>query len=408
MRCPRSPVSALVRRRTHRVRALAILSVVLAGCAEATAPARPVEQGAGETTGGSATAPPPAFRVGFVDLGLLPGATGGVANAVNEGGQVVGTLSFASGTSRAFRWTVCTGLEDLSPLLGGGTSGAADVNDRGEIVGSLTTAGGTRGFRLGADGTLLVLGPPRELAAAGTVALGINDAGVVVGSTVSSSFLLRGPVRWDELGVPLALPDPPGGTRAVAINARGEILGDEFTGFASSPVWRPPTFEATRVRVPGHEEAHGTDLNDAQPTQVVGWATGFRLAPNTEVDLTTRRAFIWTEAAGGRLLGSLAGLPTSPSEANAINDQGQVVGTSGGRAFIWTAAGGMQELTMPAGYTNGIALDLNERGMIAGTATAPDGGLRPVLWLVQPRDGGAAGSADALWAVQGAGGSCGG
>ena len=56
-----------------------------------------------------------------------------------------------------------------------------------------------------------------------------------------------------------------------------------------------------------YEETYATDLNDAPATQVVGWSIGFRMTPGMPVTFEVRRAFSWTEAAGARLLGSLAG-----------------------------------------------------------------------------------------------------
>lgn len=91
---------------------------------------------------------------------------------------------------------------------------------------------------------------------------------------------------------------------------------------------------------------------------------------------TTFRAFLWTPSAGMQDLGTVGG---STSCARAINLSGQVVGFSTAadnsqHAFFWTESGGMQDLGP------GSANAINDKGQVVGFF--PDGlmGNRAFLW----------------------------
>jgi probable HAF family extracellular repeat protein len=81
------------------------------------------------------------------------------------------------------------------------------------------------------------------------------------------------------------------------------------------------------------------------------------------------RAFLWTLAGGMTNLGLLPG--HDYSEANAVNDSGQVVGLSGSfaenvvHAFSWTQAGGMIDLGTLGG-TSSVAVAVNAGGQVVG------------------------------------------
>src|SRR5512133_575397 len=84
---------------------------------------------------------PPAFASpGYqsIDLGTLGGYSSW-ANALNEGGQVVGVSFTASGQVHAFLWKNGT-MTDLGTL--GGYSTATSINERGQVIGASTTASG--------------------------------------------------------------------------------------------------------------------------------------------------------------------------------------------------------------------------------------------------------------------------
>jgi probable HAF family extracellular repeat protein len=89
------------------------------------------------------------------------------------------------------------------------------------------------------------------------------------------------------------------------------------------------------------------------------------------------RAFFWSRKTGMIDLASLPG--GDYSVASAINDSGQVVGTSnsqsGIHAFLWTAANGLQKLPALSGTNSTSAYAINEAGQIAGVS-----GSHAALW----------------------------
>lgn len=109
------------------------------------------------------------------------------------------------------------------------------------------------------------------------------------------------------------------------------------------------------------------DLNSQ--SQVVG-ASGFPHGFHTH-------AFFWTKTGGMRDLGVLPG--GDYSVASAINDSGQVVGTSntrnGMQAFLWTSANGLTRLPSLSGTVASSAYAINNFGQIAGVS-----GVHAVVW----------------------------
>ncbi|MGC2110321.1 MAG: hypothetical protein WA655_12445 [Candidatus Korobacteraceae bacterium] len=82
------------------------------------------------------------------DLGNLGGDFGNIAFFVNNHGQVVGSSDLAGDeTGHAFLWTRGTGMQDLGALPGDIISAAIGMNDAGEIVGvSLDASYNLRAF----------------------------------------------------------------------------------------------------------------------------------------------------------------------------------------------------------------------------------------------------------------------
>jgi probable HAF family extracellular repeat protein len=122
--------------------------------------------------------------------------------------------------------------------------------------------------------------------------------------------------------------------------------------------------------LPGDSTSRALAINDAG--QIVGTSTGGGLT----------RAFLWSEHTGMRDLGILPG--GNFSEATAISKTGEVVGMSGNarstHAFIWTSSRGMQDLNALIPSTSGLvlagALGVNNAGQIIAWGD-PDYDLEP-------------------------------
>lgn len=280
-------------------------------------------------------------RYAVTDLGTLGGSYS-YAFGVNSAGQVVGyseTLLSSPFDPHAFLWESETGLQDLG-TLGGRTSFAYGINSLGQIVGeSVTSAGETHAFLWTPEATDGVPTNPQMkdlgvLEKGASVARGVNDRGQVVGYSgllyAYHAFLLD-----SESGMSELLPDGVAGG-AASINGLGQVAGARDT---------------------------------------VG---------------TYTEAFLWDDRLGPRGLGAIGG--DSPfSRANALNDNGQVVGSSStstrSHAFLWDGESGMQDLgTLPDGAFS-EAYGINNAGEIVGTSITLGEVQSAVFWdIAGPRN----------------------
>lgn len=140
---------------------------------------------------------------------------------INENGQIVG-FAFDGRLRRAVRWE---GTDLVPRDLRFGTTGsrAVAINDNGQIAGDSPD----NGEAFFSDGTTVVsLG---SLAGGWTKVVGMNEFGVVVGSSVTASGEVRAFVWTRERGMRDLGAGPFGargvGSVAVAVNERGDVLG---------------------------------------------------------------------------------------------------------------------------------------------------------------------------------------
>lgn len=304
----------------------------------------------------------------FLALGLSPAASAkatsssytltvagpadSAAAGVNASGQIVGN----SGGS-AFVWTPTT---NSRVVLDFGAVVAYGINDAGRVVGTYISSSEDRAF-VWTNGSVQFLLPPSGHTVSGAYA--INDSGVVVGGS-SNTSTSGAAVCWSgDPATPVVLSTEVGVAFSVAhgINASGQMVGvNQDSGRAYS--WSSPT--NVSVLSPLHEgdvnvAAHGINASG----QIVGISD----------DGSTIRAVRWENASVAPI--DLCTISTAYSSASAINASGQVVGSveleSGASGFLYSD-GAMTDintlLTGAEGWTITNAVGINDLGWIAATA----------------------------------------
>ncbi|MEH2172368.1 hypothetical protein [Nostoc sp.] len=255
-------------------------------------------------------------------------------------------------------------VTDLGALTGDANTYASDINDSGDVA--INSLYGSNSFFY-SNGSLKTISPlPGDNQLAVT---GINNLGQVVGnSSNSNNFSRNNPFLYSNgLTQPLSIQN----AIPYAINDRTQVVGGAIGGpfLYSDGV-------ATTIGTPG-TVAYG--LNN------LGQAVGI---------LNSGRAFLY-ENGQTTNLGTLPG--DSYSQANDVNNSGQVVGGSGltgvndTRAFLYSSSTGLQDLgrLRPTDLFS-TGLGINNLGQVVGFSGtnnnffAADGnGLRAFLYSDQ-------------------------
>ena len=264
-----------------------------------------------------------AGRVGGARQGLLFTQTGprvvdGLAGSdhstvfgINDLGAIVGGAN-APTAMRAFLRTPVGITRELAPLPGDTASIAFGINRQQQAAGVSSGPGGERAVLWTTDGSATVL---PGVAGRASHARAINDAGDVVGAADGGAGLRAVVWRGSGTAVPLGALAGRATSEALAVNARGDVVG--YSADASG----------------------------------------------------VRRATLWT--AGGAMV-DLGALPGGAfSQALGISNAGDIVGTStsslGSRACIWTAGGSIQDLNAlvpPSSTVLTHATGINQAGVI--------------------------------------------
>jgi probable HAF family extracellular repeat protein len=167
--------------------------------------------------------------------------TGTFASGINDAGQIVGSYLDSANRGHAFLYSggVWTTLDDPAAGATGVTSASA-INDQGQIVGTFRDGTGNHGF-LYSGGTWTTLDDPFAHSSVdnpfphSTIATGINDAGQIVGTYKDSANQAHGFVYQNGAFTTVDDPQASGssfsgtsGTQALGINDAGQIVGSYF------------------------------------------------------------------------------------------------------------------------------------------------------------------------------------
>ena len=276
---------------------------------------------------------------GLVDI--TPGSNTAYARGINTTGQVAGYKEY-----RAFRWSAGT-FTDLGVPTGYAYSFGYAINDSGQVAGSVSTASGSaeRLFRYSDGAGMVVLGGVGQH----NMAFGINGRGDVVGEGVTADSSGGTAPGWRALLYTDAgglvdlntLIDPASGWVLLAaydINDAGQIVGRGFnnltgrtTAVRLSPIGALPVPEAPTGLTAVAFSSSGIDLtwNDNSTFE-----SGFRLErrtgtnPFTVIDTTSQNAESYFEAA-------LAAGTTYSYRVAAFNAAGQSAYSNIATATTW-------------------------------------------------------------------------
>jgi probable HAF family extracellular repeat protein len=235
-------------------------------------------------------------------------------------------------------------------------------------------AGGNNSFATGADNTGHVVGWAEN---------GVHDNQCVAPQVLQFRPVVWGPAIGQIQELPLKAGDTSGS--ATAINNRGQIVG--ISGICDQAVGRHTAKHALLW-----DNGTITDLGNLGAELWItpmainqhGDVVGFGATRADDLNGDFLRAFIWTRKDGIRQIDPLPNLDHVFSQANAINERGQVVGSSctfegACQGFLWQD-GVLKNLNDPdliAPGFNGLivnAQDINNRGEITGRAFNPDTG----------------------------------
>lgn len=290
------------------------------------------------------------------ELPSLPGAVGGRgAQAINEKGQIAGTMLTANKQDHAVIWDSDINIKDLGALPGDTVSWGLGINDLGQAVGWSAGAGNKHKHAVvwEADGKIRDLG---TLGGEVSEARAINSRGWVVGVSTRKegpkhAFLWKPESGITDLGS-LGLE-----SEATDIDDFGRVVGWSYdsSGYIHAVLWEP---DGTMKDL---GETLGMDASSAVSINASG-----RIAGKSGSTCGSGMAFLWDPKDGLTDLGLLKDLPrfsgfldpppVPMSTATALNDSGCVVGWSRGKdtqshAFLWSRDTGMIDLgclTLPS------------------------------------------------------------
>ncbi len=320
-------------------------------------------------------APPPPYTV--VDLNFDTDDQT-VANAINLAGQVAGVFTVGLDDQARYWVTPESSAADIPRLGTAGQSQALGLNDAGAVVGWSDTSNGRRGF-LWTPGAPGATGLP-TLGGDFGEAHGINRHGDVVGISKVADDAPRHAFSYRVGGSIIDLGTLTGSASdssfGYGVNDAGEVVGDSEA--AGSTVRNPLVHGFRFADTNDNGKADPGEMLDLAPLPGDGLSATYAISNAhkavgvSRTGTTRARATLWDQ---DRMPVDLGTLGHANSVALAINIAGHVVGSvydaddSAGHAFLYADAG-MEDLNdrIPAdsGWILEEARGISDSGQIVG------------------------------------------
>ena len=246
-------------------------------------------------------------------LAGLPGSTGATPFGINNAGQVAGVSWSAGGLAiQPVVWNGSTPTALSSPASPGF---AGAINNAGQVVGSVRVNGNDQAA-VWSGTTLALLASP----GGGSGAVAINNAGQIAGNIGGASTL------WNAAApaaAPTALGVPTGATSTTvaAINNAGQVVGTAFSGeigeIRTAVIWNGTS--PTVLGSLGGTSSWALAINDA----------GLVVGSSSPVDSTSHGA-IWDGTTAVDINTLLASDPLGMiiNALTGINSSGQIIGSA--------------------------------------------------------------------------------
>lgn len=281
--------------------------------------------------------------------GVLGGFFISSATGINDSGQVVGIIPFPSNSNIEYQAALWQAGSTIPINLGvsGGTSYASAINDKGQVVGyaetSINTPYHAALWQAGSTSPTF-LGEGDY-----TEATGINTSGQVVGFNPTTG----GAALW-QVGSTNTISLSTQSSYASGINDIGQVVGNVLFITGGTEAWQAALWQAgstTAINlgaVSGYSSIANAINNNGQ---VVGGISSFNGSTNGQF-----HAALWQAGSSTPIdLGTLGG---NTSQAYGINNSGQVVGYAATTSFIGASTLPLAHATLwQSGFKT--AIDLN-------------------------------------------------
>ena len=272
-------------------------------------------------------------------------------------------------------------LTEMPPLPGCVDSGAKAINDLGDVAGWSRSA-----TDLSDMATVWHAGVPTALGKArgghDSYATAINNSGIIAGEGDDGDY--RPNVLIFRGGTATFIDSGANNSHALKVTTSGQVIGTYVKGFGGASawnvaVWSPDKDKYRRAFLPQYVDPAGL------PTSVYGQGAnnlGMVVGQVSGSNQWSARGGFWNNDSK-HTLSLLDPLPGQwDAYANAINDNGLIVGISDVGSFsmtpvIWSpVTHAVTALPLMPGEINGTAIDVNNSGQVIGTHEGA-----PAIWI---------------------------